>query len=146
MRRTRRDRPAAGLAVLGTLTMAAILMGIVIWLIIASLSSAQVLASRGTTVGGLRITWRRCISVAGRSPWMIGRSRLSAVPAPAASLDPPMRARAWWNHSRAEWIMKLSLPTPFESAQTNMPTGVNSQAAGPASCLPRCPKSETPRI
>lgn len=49
---------ALALRLWAPLTLAAVLMGIGIWLIIADNSTAQVLAGLGTVAGGLGITWR----------------------------------------------------------------------------------------
>lgn len=57
----------------GPLALAAVLIGVGIWLMFANDSSAQVIAGLGTVAGGLGVTWRSAASTLGRLSLGVGR-------------------------------------------------------------------------
>jgi hypothetical protein len=96
----------------GPLAVAAVLIGVGIWLIIANHSTAQVLAGLGTVAGGLGVTWRSAAGALGHFSLDLSRPLWEAqvdlavaarlTPLPQRDYVPLQRPRSRFGRARCE--------------------------------------------
>lgn len=112
------------------LTLAAVLIGIGIWLMIANNSTAQVIAGLGTIAGGLGVTWRSAAT------WVGHVSLDAARPLWGAQIDSAVSNRLTPLPQR-DYVAQLERPTgrvrrawrELRTADPDAPRGVPSQQA-----------------